>query len=200
MKAVVAAVLGAVLLAVPAVAQSRQRTISVQDSLDAIRQNLQYHAPQYVVLLDQALLDAGVVDLERKGIVEIASTTLGCRGRQSTLVVTRKGQSVAEIRGWLIYGDVLTIPVGSFTYVPNSATILRGIDGPYAIRFQFRYVPDANANVLLAIGRAKDWETGDDLTLLDANRIYTKTVPLFYTSSRGWYLKEEWISNRTPVC
>lgn len=200
MKAAVLALAIAVVLTTSAIATAHPRTISEKEVTDVIRHNLQYHAPQYVVLLDQAYPDAGVRDLLRAGLLETISETTNCSGPQWTLGMTQEGRSIAWARGWPVYRNVLTIQVGSLQYVPQSAEVLRSQGQPYAVRFKFRYTPDSNANTLLGIGPAHDWTTGDGFTLADSGHTYTKTVPLYFSSARGWYLKEEWATTRTVVC
>lgn len=187
MKIAVLAVAAFVVLATPAVAKPYPKMISEKQLTDAIRQNLQYHSPQYFVPLDQAYPDAGVRDLVRAGLLETVSTTNDCFLRWR-LHVTRKGQSIAWARGWSVYRDGLTIQVGNLRYVPGSAKVLRSLGRPYAVRFEFQYVPDSNANALLSIGPARDWRTGDGLTLADSGHVYVRTAPLFYNSARGWFL------------
>lgn len=174
--------------------------ISQNELTQVVRRNLQYHAPQYVVLLDQAYPDAGVRDFVRAGLLETISETTNCSGPQWTLGFTKEGRSIAWARGWSAYRDLLTIQAGSLQYVPKSAKVLYSRGVPYAIRFAFRYTPDSNAYALLRIGPARDWTTGDGFTLSDAGRVYVKTVPLYYSSARGWYLKEEWTRTHAAVC
>ena len=199
MKRIIPALALCMMLAGPAIAKPYPN-ISGKELTEAIRQNLQYHAPQYIVLLDQAYPDAGVRDLVRAGLLETASVTTSCSGPQWALSITEKGQSVAWARGWPAYHDVLTIQVGSLRYIAKSAKLFYSAGRPYAVRFEFRYAPGSNAGVLRGLGAARDWTTGDGFTLADSGRVFAKTLPLYYSSARGWYLQEEWTRRRTGIC
>lgn len=206
--AVFLTVLSAV-LATSAIAKPYPTTISEKEVTQVIRQNLQYHAPQYVVLLYGTYPNAGVRDLVRAGLLEIESKTEMC-GPVWALDITKQGRSISEVRGWsvsvyekggMLFDRMLTIQAGSLEYVPKSATVLRDAGRPDAIRFKFKYVPSSNANTLLRIGPARDWKTGDGFTLADAGHIYARTVVLSYNASRGWYLLNEWAWRPpAPIC
>ena len=199
MKRVLLARATFVALATSAMAWPYPKTISAKKVTEVIRQNLQYHAPQYIVLLDDTYPDAGVRDLVRVGLLETDSTTEQC-GPKWRLRLTEKGEVMSLARGWSVYHDMLTIQVGSFRYIPNSAKVWRDSGHPDGVRFQFQYVPNANAQTLLRIGPARDWETGDGLTLADAGHTFVRSMELSYNSAPGWYLLEEWASRRLLVC
>ena len=223
MKIALFAVAASFALATSAFAKPSPKTISERNVVEVVQQNLQDHAPQYIVLLDETYPDAGVRDLIRAGLLEKDFMTTDC-GPEWGLSMTEKGQSMSWARGWSIYQGMLTIQVGRFRYIPKSAKVLRssgqgyalhvssfgyihesgknyhGSGPPYAVQFEFQYVPNANAKALLRIGPARDWKTGDGLTLADAGRIYVKTVALNYNAARGWYLSEAWRLRRVAVC
>ncbi len=174
--------------------------VSPSELQRAIDQNLVYHAPQFAVLLDEASADPGLDDLERAGLAIRLGTTNGCRGPRSTVVLTEKGQALAARRGWGTSEDVLMIPLGSFDYVPGSSKVVRNAKGSYAVRFRYRYTTSSNAAVLLSLGRAKDWDSGDGFTLADAGTIHERTAMLLYNPNRGWFLEDEWERPATVEC
>jgi len=165
-----------------------------------ILQDLSYNSPAFVVLLDQAKPSAGVVDLERAGIVESLYSTQSCFGPQSMLVLTEKGQRIAASRGWEVDRNVLEIPVGRFAYIDGSLSIKRYNGRPYAISFRYRYEPNFNAAFLISLGNATDWDTGDNMTLADEGKIFARTVQLQFDVSRGWWLTTDWHRLRTYQC
>ena len=206
--AVFVTVLSAV-LATSAIAKPYPTTISENEVTEVIRQNLQYHAPRYIVFLDGAYPHAGVRDLVRAGFLGITSKTIISCLPQWSLYLTKQGRSLSEARGWSVsvsvhdgmrYDGMLTIQAGSLEYVPKSATVLRDAGRPDAIRFKFKYVPSSNANTLLRIGPARDWKTGDGFTLADAGHIYERTVVLSYNAARGWYVRNEWAWRPVVTC
>ena len=153
------------------------------------------------MLLDQASPVPGIDDLLRAGILErVSVTTGGCYGPEESLVLTEQGQRVASSRGWSLRDAVFVIPVGRLVYVPSSARVEKKNGVPHAVRFAFRYEPGSNARLLLSLGPASHWATGDGLTLADAWRIFVKTVPLEYDAASGWSLRNEWLHQRTFVC
>ena len=166
-----------------------------------ILKNLAFHAPEYVVLLDQAIPDAGTRDLEKAGILEtLYAFEDSCYRPRLSLVLTEKGQALASSLGWRVYRNTLVVPLGRFVYVPNSALVDGDSSKPVALTFTFRYAANKNAAALLAFGRASDWDTGDGLTLADVGQTYRKTVPARYEKDGGWSLEEEWSRKQGFVC
>ncbi len=68
-----------------------------------------------------------------------------CWGERTAFAMTQTGNAVAAQRGWLVTGWGLEVSLGRYEVVPGSRRIDRTPGADPAVRFEYRFVPNANA-------------------------------------------------------